>query len=179
MTLPHSFLDEAGPGGVMRPIKRWPGYYAGSDGGVYSKKSGRFERLAVWLSGRPWCKYPRVTLWNGKRRANFAVHFLIASAFVGKRPRRTSQVRHKDGDRFNNAPTNLRWGTKKANEKDKIAHGTAPRGERNGRRKLDDEKIRAIRTSLLADEVLAKMMKVKPRTIARVRYGEAWRHVAA
>src|SRR3954464_2500914 len=142
-----SFDDEEGPGGiVMRPIKRWPGYYAGSDGGIYTKGLGRWSRLTAWFGGRSRCPYAKVTLYGKRgRRRNFFVHNLIACAFVGRRPRKTSQVRHKDGDRFNNAPTNLSWGTKKANEADKVAHGTAARGERHGASKLDEEKVRRIR----------------------------------
>ena len=128
---------------TRKPIRGWPGYYAGSDGRIYSLHSGDFEPVAEWEGGRKRCPYQKVTLYrtrcvwwhrDGKRgrrgrvaeKQNFFVHNLIALAFLGRRPRRSYQAAHKDGDRRNNRAGNLAWKTKRQNEADKVAHGTAP-----------------------------------------------------
>lgn len=173
------FLDQTGPGGVvMRPIKRWPGYFAGSDGAIYSKKTGVFHALAVHLGGRPRCQYQRVTLQNKGKKWTVGVHFLVATAWIGTRPRRAAQARHKDGDRNNNAPTNLVWGTKKANEADKRQAGTDPRGERNGQAKINEEIAGMIRTSDSSTKTLMDLYDLSRRTIQRIRSGELWGHVS-
>jgi hypothetical protein len=169
------------------PIKGWPGYFAGNDGKIYSAHSGTFKPVAEWEAGRPRCRYRKVTLYRtrvrrihgmgrvrDRQKRNFAVHMLVAAAFIGRRPRSTSQARHKDGDRNNNVPGNLKWGTKRQNERDKIEHGTAPRGENNGRSKVSAEHVEAIRTSLLPDVSLASIYHLSRRQIARIRAGESW-----
>jgi hypothetical protein len=163
-------------------IKGWPGYYAGNDGRIYSLHSGDFEPVAEWEAGRPRCRYRKVTLYRTRVRRirgmgrvrdrfkrNFSVHMLIALAFIGRRPRRTSQVRHRDGDRLNNGPGNLMWGTKRQNERDKVEHGTAPRGERNGRAKVSAEQAETIRTSLLPDVSLASIFHLSRSQVRRIR----------
>jgi len=71
--------------------------------------------------------YLRTTLYY-KGRHGPRVHQLVALAFIGPRPA-GMEVRHLDGDRKNNAPANLRYGTHAENIRDQVAHGTT----RNGR----------------------------------------------
>ena len=51
------------------------------------------------------------------------VHTLVALAFLGERPAGLD-ARHLDGDKTNNAVSNLAWGTRSENEHDKVRHGT-------------------------------------------------------
>lgn len=53
-----------------------------------------------------------------------AVHTLVLEAFAARRPA-GMQCAHNDGDRSNNALSNLRWATPKENNADKRQHGTA------------------------------------------------------
>jgi hypothetical protein len=57
------------------------------------------------------------------RRVNFEVHVMVAEAWHGIRPPEM-QVRHLNGDRLNNHPSNLAWDTVSANNLDRVAHGT-------------------------------------------------------
>ncbi|MNR69154.1 hypothetical protein D3C85_1942120 [compost metagenome] len=50
----------------------------------------------------------RVTLSNGSRTGQFFVHDLVAEAHLPN-PARLARVRHKDGNKRNNAVANLEW----------------------------------------------------------------------
>jgi DNA invertase Pin-like site-specific DNA recombinase len=54
-------------------------------------------------------------------------------------------VAHCDGSRDGNQPWNLRWATQRENMADTLQHGTHNRGTRNGRSKLDEVCVLAIR----------------------------------
>lgn len=54
------------------------------------------------------------------------VHRLVCEAFHGTSPADKPHVLHGDGDSKNNRQENLRWGTRKENERDKKEHGRNP-----------------------------------------------------
>lgn len=72
--------------------------------GVMVKISGKM--LKQYFGGG----YMRVALYNGNRqsRTNFAVHRLVAAAFV-KNPNALDVVNHKDENKLNNRADNLEW----------------------------------------------------------------------
>lgn len=72
------------------------------------------------------------------------IHTLMCEAFHGPRPE-GQQVRHLDGNRDNNAPSNLRWGTPRENNMDKVRHGTTAAGERNPNAKLTPAEVQDMR----------------------------------
>lgn len=51
------------------------------------------------------------------------VHCVVAEAFLGPKPP-SFDVAHCDGDKANNAASNLRYATRRDNMMDKVAHGT-------------------------------------------------------
>lgn len=72
--------------------------------------------------------YPSVRLTiNGKRR-RFAVHRLVALAYLSPRPSEQHEIRHLDGDKINNHAANLAWGTRQDNAADRERHGRTSRG---------------------------------------------------
>ena len=75
----------------------------------WSGGTGKNAYLKVWLGSRP----------NRIRRR---VHLLIAAAFLG--PAIGRQVRHRDGDKKHNEPSNLRYGSNQDNVDDMMQHGT-------------------------------------------------------
>lgn len=108
-----------------------PGYE-----GAYEVSSlGRVRSLTrVTDRGRKWrgrlmtpCPlnndYLIVTLWKDGRQRSPLVHRLVLSAFVGP-PDEGTEAMHLDGDRTNNAITNLSWGTHAENQLAQVAHGT-------------------------------------------------------
>lgn len=105
---------------VWRPIAGWDGYQVSSDGRVRSnKRGGEWRILKPTLVGG----YEEVRLFNGRRIRARKVHLLVADAFLGPRPPGL-ETRHMDGNSRNNAATNLRYGTRSQNRRDRIAHGT-------------------------------------------------------
>lgn len=66
--------------------------------------------------------YPTLSLyWD--RHHSARVHRLVAAAFHGPCPEGL-EVRHLDGVRTNNVPTNLAYGTHAENIRDTVRHGT-------------------------------------------------------
>ena len=58
--------------------------------------------------------YKHVTLSKGNVQKTALVHRLVASAFIDN-PLGLPQINHKDGDKSNNASSNLEWVTQKSN----------------------------------------------------------------
>lgn len=114
-----------------RTIQAAPDYEVSSSGAVRSKdrtvaracgcKSRRKGRaLKTWVDSRGYAAC--ILRVNGKS-VNFNVHRLVAAAFCD--PSGGPVVRHLDGNKLNNVPENLKWGTTSENYADSVRHGTA------------------------------------------------------
>ena len=159
-------------------------YAAGSDGHVYSIKGWRgdpFRRLAEGVDPDG---YPNVQVSAGPgaggRSQVRAVHRLIAIAFLPPRPSFRHEIRHLDGQKTNNVPANLRWGTQKENADDRERHGRTARGERQSAAKLTEAAVVEIRRSLRAGathKFLAERFGVSMGLISHIKSGISWAHV--
>lgn len=87
-----------------RKVDGFP-YSVSSDGLVRNDRTGRFRKPTVSNSG-----YLRVKLWDGGKSKNCFIHRLVALAFVPN-PGNKPEVNHIDGDKTNNAFSNLEWFT--------------------------------------------------------------------
>lgn len=79
---------------------------------------GRTMNPAVAASG-----YLYLALNRGGKAKSYAVHALVAKHFCPQ-PEGCGEVRHLDGNPLNNMATNLKWGTRSENMRDRIRHGT-------------------------------------------------------
>lgn len=61
--------------------------------------------------------YPHISIRSGDKRLRVRVHQLVAAAFLQKPTGRRLQVNHIDGNRENNAVSNLEWTTQSGNLK--------------------------------------------------------------
>jgi hypothetical protein len=172
---------------VWKPVLGWEELYEASDigrvrsldrvtGGPFGstrKTKGRILRPSK-VKG-----YWHVCLKDKQRVKNEYVHRLVLLAFVGE-PGPDQQGCHGDGDRLNNALSNLRWDTLAANKLDMIKHGTSTRGESNPQAKLTADQIRAIRADRgfgLGYEEIAKKYGISSSHSHAVCSRTVWKHL--
>ncbi len=93
----------------LRVLDLFSGYTIREDGEVRS----RFGRVIKQQLDRP--GYARVELWRDGEGKKYLVHRLLAQAFIPN-PEGKPQVNHIDGDKKNNALTNLEWVTQSENQ---------------------------------------------------------------
>lgn len=153
----------------------FPGYAFTTCGKILS-----FSRKAPFaMKGMPCGNYRQVSLKDSLGEVHrLYMHRVIAEAFHGPCPE-GMECRHLDGDSSNNRPSNLAWGTRKSNAKDRVIHGTACAGERHGMAKLTKDdvlKMRNIRrTTGRSYQKIAADFSVSPMTAHRAITGKLWR----
>lgn len=111
--------------------ERWlsvPGHdgYEVSDLGRVRSWRGRWRRTEPRLLRQSERNgYMRVSLYDldGASCSSQSVHALVALAFHGPRPE-GNEVRHLNGDRYDNRLSNVAYGTPSENRKDAVRHGT-------------------------------------------------------
>ncbi len=173
-----------------RNVEGFPGYRVGSDGSVWScwhpiMLGWRYG--SKWIQGSYWKRLAPGTVSRLghqmvmlRPRKNCAVHRLVLEAFVGPCPS-GMQCCHYDGDGSNNHLSNLRWGTPKSNQADRIRHGTDCRGSRHPNAKLTEADVRAIRTEYAAGGVtqrsIGEKYGVDKDCISIIITRKAWKHV--
>lgn len=125
-----------------RPIPGYELFYIVTDDGrVYSLRKRLFLAAAPTSRG-----YLSVNLYDGKRSSSHTVHSLVALAFIGPRPD-GKQVNHIDGDKQNNAPSNLEYVTQSENMRHAFDTGlyVPKRGEEHCNAKLTSRQVVSIR----------------------------------
>lgn len=142
---------------ILTCIDIGDGYYAAAEGAVVSVKSG----IAMLLQPCVRSGYEYVTLCRPGLTEKIAVHAAVLAAFFG--PRADGQAaRHLNGDPRDNAIGNLRWGSEKANARDAMLHGRSPRGAANGKARISEDDVHAIRARYDNGEQPAVIAKYYP-----------------
>lgn len=107
------------------------------------------------------------------------VHGLVAAAFLGERPEGL-ETAHMDGDKDNNAESNLKYVTSAENHAHMQIHGVRAHGERHGRSKLTEAAVAQIRLEVRPGDKefgvkpLARKYGVDHATIRRAVKGTNW-----
>lgn len=115
-------------------------------------------------------------VWRGITKS-VLVNRVVAIRFL-KNPGNLAQVNHIDGDKENNALSNLEWCSSSDNERH--AHKTglkSGRGSSNSNAKLTAECVVAIRESQEDLQVLADRYGVSRSTIYNITQNKTWRHL--
>ena len=164
-----------------KEIPGFEGRYLISDNGVIRS----LPRKGVGNSKRPISAslahggYARVVLLKDGKRYNKMIHALVLEAFVGPRPE-GALVRHLNGDRTDNRLENLAWGTALENQRDRLAHGTDVRGEKNPQSSLTEQQVvemRVKRHDGASLKELALEFGVTKTLVSTICRGRSWTHV--
>lgn len=125
--------------------------------------------------------YHQVVLTSKGKAETFPVHTLVLLAFRGPKPRSDMECRHLDGNPGNNRLSNLKWGTKKENQQDRIRHGTDDNGEKSANARLTTSQVLAIRaeykTGRISQSKLARKYGVRQGTISNILRRITWKLV--
>ena len=119
-------------------------YEASNLGRIRNSKNGKIQKPQV---GRDGYLFVGIRFLDQKQPRK--VHRLVCLAFHGAKPSEAECVRHLDGNRMNNRPENLRWGTNKENAADTILHGRQVAGFDHPNVKITKEEAIQIRASYL------------------------------
>lgn len=150
---------------TWRPISDFE-YEVSDLGRVRSLKSGRVKILKPQ---RHTGGYRKVTLWRGGIEHQHLMQKLVLTAFVGPRPP-GMQACHNDGDETNNALSNLRWDTPRANQADRIEHGTRfGRSGSRGKRRVTPAIVAHVRSITEPNiTALARELSLPRTTVADI-----------
>lgn len=122
--------------------------------------------------------YLDVCLRMGPQKTMIGVHRLVLLAFVGQPPP-GHQAAHGNGSPSENSLSNLRWALPRDNMADQIAHGTKALGARQGKAKLDDDKVVMIRLRYSVGDslnLLSREYGIGKSHLSKIVRGLSWAH---
>lgn len=173
------------------PVLGYPAYIVGDDSTIFrffrgskdGRTKGKWRKVKPYMSSRGYylVRMPKLNPESGSK--SIPLHAIVAEAFHGKRPE-GMQCRHIDGNKTNNHPSNLAWGTAKENIHDKIIHGTniGPSGEKNRHAKLTADDVRSIRglcgSKSKSHKDVAKLYGITENHVYYIVSRRSWKHVA-
>lgn len=144
-------------------------------GNVRNARSGKLLKPFLNSSG-----YTQVTVLVDRIAKKRTIHFLVLTTFDRPRPE-GMEARHLDGTRTNARASNLQWGTAAENQRDRITHGTSPRGGQTaGRSILTRNMVCEARRRCADGEIvtdIAKSMGVNRNALSLAIRGHSWAHV--
>ena len=123
--------------------------------------------------------YCTVNLARAGKKSARRIHRLVLEAFVGPCPPGMVAC-HGDGNRSNNALSNLRWDTHQSNADDAVLHGTRARGSRCGATKLAEDdvvEIRRLRAEGVRMGELASRFGISRKNVEAIVCRRSWRHL--
>lgn len=145
---------------TWKAVPKYVGYYEVSDLGRVRSLDRQIEQVS--RRGKPYQRtmkgrilqtvldskgsYRYAHLANVKNE-HHSVHSLVLRAFIGEAPEGYEGC-HGDGDSHNNVLSNLRWDTSAANQDDRKAHGTVPKGEQHSSAILTTEQVLQLKADI-------------------------------
>lgn len=171
-----------------KDIKGFEGFYQISNlGRVKSLRGGRgstnqHEKIRATSLTKD--GYVKVRLMYQGKDKTMRVHRLVAEAFLPK-PELKDTINHIDGNKQNNAVSNLEWADRTEQMEHAYSLGlkTARKGSSNANAKLTDDQVREIRRVYVpysrdfGTVALAKKYGVTNRVIGLVVNGKAYKNV--
>lgn len=123
------------------------GYAVSSIGSVMSLQPGLAGKLLKKWRDSEGYEHVALTLDGVTRR--HSVHRLVAISFLESMPVGDAHVAHINGVPWENNVSNLRWSTASENQRDRVEHGTALRGEHGKFIKVwDGDRVNDVRRAI-------------------------------
>jgi hypothetical protein len=116
-------------------------------------------------------QYPCITQ-NGKQ---LRINRIVCAHFHGAPSSERLEAAHRCGNKACINYRHLYWATPKQNSDDRLIHGTANRGTRNGRAKLTIQQVLQIRKTVGSPKDIAPLYGVSHQSISNIRNGYSWR----
>lgn len=170
---------------LIKPIPKHDGYYASTDGSIYScwvnkgihglVKEGVLKELRCSRANK--CEHRMIRL-GGRKGKWKLVHRIIYETFNGEIPE-GMVIRHKNDIPYDNRLENLLVGTQTDNMQDAIKSGRFIVGSKHALSKLTEEDVLYIRSMAgkISHEQMAKKFNVTRRAISHVISRTSWKHV--
>jgi hypothetical protein len=166
-----------------RPVPGYEGIYSVSDLGNV-RAEDRISACGRKLKSHP-CKpnlrdgrYLGVGLCKDGKMTTFAVHVLVAHAFIGPRPH-GQEINHKSGDKTDNGARNLEYCSQKENILHAYRIGLSPIGSDHGRAKVTDDQVREIRSLAIPGQYseIGKRYGLTGQQVKRIVLRKQWPHI--
>lgn len=167
-------LAESMEGRICRPAAGLDCYLATECGRIISLLSGRL------LGGAPSKKgYYAMRFSTPTGRKPMYFHAIIAETFLGPRPS-GSEVNHRDGDKLNNAVSNLEYISKGDNVRHAYRTGLNLSGVRCPWAKLTEDQVREVRAlaPTMRQCQIARHLNLKPAAVSNIIRGKKWRRIS-
>ena len=167
---------------IWKPVVGFEEWYEVSTlGRVKRLKAGPGTRAGRVLKPLRGVKgYSQVGMNTGGKCKGCFVHHLVLTAFIGPRPS-GEEARHLNGRRNDNRLENLKWGTPKQNQADRVTHKTSNRGEAHPHAKLSDAdvgRMRRLRADGWSCEKLANRFSLNESYVYKVVKMQRRKHLA-
>lgn len=171
-----------------RPCARFPDYEVSECGDVRRRVAGVHRPVGYRLKGHINCDGYIAYAFRGQngKKTLATAYRLVAEAFIGPPPSPDHEVAHNNGSRISAHYRDLRWALRAENDADTEVHGTARKGENNGRAKITEDDVRFIRREYRRVKSLRipgglvsleRQFHLHRATIINIATGNSWRHV--
>jgi hypothetical protein len=159
-----------------KEIPQSSGYMATTDGCIIGRRG---EVMKPWVDRYGYSNHCLLVEGGKRKDRRFRTHRLIAEAFHG--PPEAGQVcMHLNGNKLDNRPENLKWGTQSENKAHELAHGTKRSNERHWKAKLTDAQVIVIKQRLVAGLRpldIAAEFGVDRGPVDQIKAGRQWRSI--
>ena len=177
-------LYAASSWGRIKSFDRW--VTSGNRFGTSCRRLHRGKVLKPKFGNRGYWELTlsRTTEEGVQTKVSARFHLLVLETFKGARPGPALEIDgcHNDGNTDNNSLENLRWASRSENNQDKVAHGTAQRGEKGGRAVLTEGQVLIIRAEAATGargvlRTLSERFGVAECTISAIKHRRIWKHL--
>lgn len=156
---------------MLKQIKK-TNYYVSEEGKIFNQKTKKYLNGSLDKNG-----YLRFRL-EGK---NVSIHRMVMETFKPREDMNLLEVNHINGVKTDNRLENLEWVTHKENMthavKTELTANCSNKGLKNGRAKLNEEQVIAIRKDKRSYQTIANEYQVAKSTISAIKNYKLWSFV--